>query len=174
MTVQTCILFWGLLSLKHMKKQESIQSYTSLSNRLFQQNLEELHDPRLFESLSYEDGKYPGIDKDGMLRRKLKHYLFMQFTLYEQMFLLHRYCEDIEIMRPWCNRIFRIIRKDRVREYWEKDYIQQSCDGFKKFVTFGLDEANSAEELFNYLYKREPTFIAQYFSKLLGWANSPA
>ncbi len=156
MAVQTGVFVWGLRNLNHMRKQEAIQSYTALSNRLFQQNLAELKDPVLFESLDSKDSEIQDIET----KKKLKHYLFMQFTLYEQMFWLHESC-DIKIMYPWCIRIFSLLRKKRMREYWENDYSEQSSSEFKEFVASCL-KANSAKELIDILYKSKSTSFAKY------------
>lgn len=119
LTAQTVILFLGLQSLRHMRKQEAIQSYTALSDRLFRQNLTELNEPVLFESLDLKGSEIP----DEEIKRKLKHYLFMQFTMYEQMFCLHESCKDnIQAMRPWNKRFLSIVKKERMREYWTQDY----------------------------------------------------
>ena len=116
MAVQAGILALGLDSLRHMRKQEAMQSYIALSDRLFRQNLLEVEDVRLLASLNYPDGKYP--DEDDKLNRKIKHYLFMQFTMYEQMFCLHESCKgNFQSMQAWSKRFFSLVKKERMKWY---------------------------------------------------------
>jgi hypothetical protein len=160
LAVQTGVFAWGLESLNHMRKQEAIQSYIALSDRLFKQNLLEVQDVRLFASLDYADGKYP--DENLELNTKIKHYLFMQFTMYEQMFCLHESCKDnMHAMDPWSKRFLSLIKKERMKWYWREEYHKQSCDGFKGFVECCL-EANSYEEVVEFFNKRKLTHIAKY------------
>lgn len=164
MAVQTVIFIYGLNSLAHMKKQEAMQSYIVLSDRLFKQNLEELHDDELFVSLGWDGDEYSG--KEEKLKRKIKHYLFMQFTMYEQMFCLHEFCKDYnQAMQPWNKRFFSLIKRKKLIEwYWRNDYSKQSCNRFKEFVELCI-KSESDKEVDDFFNKRKQTSIAQYFTK---------
>ncbi|CAK8724271.1 DUF4760 domain-containing protein [Candidatus Electrothrix aarhusensis] len=145
-----------------------MQSYIALSDRLLSELAFELQDVYLFASLDYPDGKYPNEEDSVETRkRQIKHYLFMQFTMYEQMFCLQELC-DRQAMQAWNKRFFYLVKKERMSGYWKDEYMKQSCDEFKKFVNFCL-EAKSHEELIKFFNKRKQTFIARY--GLLGIAR---
>ena len=136
---QTLILSAGLVSLCFMHRQEKLHTTITLHNRLFDINKIEIENPNLFILMG--QGVRNAISDD-LEERRLKHYMFAQFSMYEEMFVLRNCCGK-ELRKQWEQRFVNLVcRKPRLRDYWENDYRNQCSAAFKKYIEKNIRNTN--------------------------------
>ena len=137
--IQIFILLLALVSLRHTKRAMRTNAITLLSQRMFEINKLEYKNPKLFDALSddiYYDKSQPGYDP--LLEKQMRHYQFMLFSFYEQLYYMRSDYRD-EMMMVWNSRLrSHILYRKYFRKYWNTVFKYECTASFRNFVEKNL------------------------------------
>lgn len=121
------IVITAVWSIKQMRS----NTYSRIMDRMFELNKIEFRNKELFKALDDPlDAREPFLPEK-------HHYLFMVFSIYNEIFMQHYSCgllsegEYISWERRFASLL---VNKKSILEYWERFYKEDASDNFNKWV----------------------------------------